>query len=356
MMKENQSIKVSLKNISKLFGDVKAVEKINLDFAPGTMTTLLGPSGCGKTTLLRIIAGLEIPSSGNILFNDKDVTKLSVTNRNVGMVFQSYALFPHMNVRKNIGYGLKIVGISEEAISEIVAEVLKTVGLTGYEERYPDEMSGGQQQRVAVARALVLKPKILLFDEPLSNIDSKLRRTMREDIRRLQQESGVTSIYVTHDQSEALAVSDEVVVMNLGKIELQRDPEALYRQPKNSFVANFIGDANILEGKLVSENGRHSVLLGGFRVNANSIPSNLDSNHVKVAIRSEAIRLDENQSDNCLECEVIWRAYIGSAFEYTLKSSIGNIFAVIPSSEKHFTIGDKAYISVSDIGVSVLEN
>ena len=179
MMKENQSIKVSLKNISKLFGDVKAVEKINLDFAPGTMTTLLGPSGCGKTTLLRIIAGLEIPSSGNILFNDKDVTKLSVTNRNVGMVFQSYALFPHMNVRKNIGYGLKIVGISEEAISEIVAEVLKSVGLTGYEERYPDEMSGGQQQRVAVARALVLKPKILLFDEPLSNIDSKLRRTMR---------------------------------------------------------------------------------------------------------------------------------------------------------------------------------
>jgi len=172
-MEDNQSIKVSLQNVSKLFGDVKAVEDINLDFAPGTLTTLLGPSGCGKTTLLRIIAGLDIPSSGHVLFGDEDVTELSATDRDVGMVFQSYALFPHMNVRENIGYGLDVAGVSDEIISERVAEVLNTVGLSGYEKRYADQMSGGQQQRVAVARSLIAKPKVLLFDEPLSNIDSQ---------------------------------------------------------------------------------------------------------------------------------------------------------------------------------------
>lgn len=355
-MEENQSIKVSLQNVSKRFGDVKAVEEINMDFAPGTLTTLLGPSGCGKTTILRMIAGLEIPTTGKIYFGDEDVTERSATNRDVGMVFQSYALFPHMNVGQNIGYGLKVAGVSKEEIQKRTAEVLNTVGLSGYEKRYADEMSGGQQQRVAVARSLILKPKVLLFDEPLSNIDSKLRRSMREDIRRLQQKTGITSIYVTHDQAEALAVSDEIVVMNIGKIEHQGDPEKLYRQPRTSFVATFMGDANILEGKLVSESEKHTVLLGDFRIDSNSIPSNLDSNHVKVAIRPEAIRLDENRSDNCLECEIIWCAYVGSAFEYTLKSAIGDIFAVIPSSEKHFTTGDKAYISVSDVGVAVLEH
>ncbi len=356
MMEENQSIKVSLQNVSKLFDDVKAVEEINLDFAPGTLTTLLGPSGCGKTTLLRMVSGLEIPSSGHILFGDEDVTELSATDRDVGMVFQSYALFPHMNVKQNIGYGLDVAGVSEEIINERVAEVLNTVGLTGYEKRYADEMSGGQQQRVAVARSLISKPKVLLFDEPLSNIDSKLRRSMREDIRRLQQETGITTIYVTHDQSEALAVSDEVVVMNAGEIEQQGEPEELYRHPKNSFVATFIGDANILEGKLVSENEKHMIQLGGIQISAYSVPANLKSNNVKVAIRPEVIRLHETKQQDRLECQVLWLSVVGGAIEYTLESSIGSIFAVVPSTEKHFVTGDRVYISVADVGVAVLED
>jgi iron(III) transport system ATP-binding protein len=356
MMEDNQSIKVSLQDVSKLFGDVKAVEGINLDFAPGTLTTLLGPSGCGKTTLLRMIAGLDIPSSGHVLFGDEDVTELSATDRDVGMVFQSYALFPHMNVKENIGYGLDVAGVSDEIISERVAEVLNTVGLSGYEKRYADEMSGGQQQRVAVARSLIAKPKVLLFDEPLSNIDSKLRRSMREDIRRLQQETGITSIYVTHDQSEALAVSDEVVVMNAGGIEQQGEPKDLYRQPKNSFVATFIGDANILDGKLVSGTKEQIIELGGIRISAYSIPPNLKSYDIKVAIRPEVIRLHATKEEQRLECKVLWYSFVGGAIEYTLESSIGNIFAVVPSTEKHFNTGERVFISVADVGVAVLQD
>ena len=350
-MEEKQSIKVTLQKVSKLFDDVKAVEEINLDFAPGTLTTLLGPSGCGKTTLLRMISGLEIPSSGKVLFGDEDVTELSATDRDVGMVFQSYALFPHMNVKQNIGYGLEVTGVSEKIISERVAEVLNTVGLTGYEKRHADQMSGGQQQRVAVARSLISKPKVLLFDEPLSNIDSKLRRSMREDIRRLQQETGITTIYVTHDQSEALAVSDEVVVMNTGEIEQQGEPKELYRHPKNSFVATFIGDANILEGELVSENEKHLIQLGGIRISAYSLPANLKSNNVKIAIRPEVIRLHETKEQDRLECRVVWLSFVGGAIEYTMESSIG-----VPSTEKHFVTGDRVYISVADVGVAVLED
>jgi iron(III) transport system ATP-binding protein len=357
MMEDNQSIKVSLQNVSKLFGDVKAVEDINLDFAPGTLTTLLGPSGCGKTTLLRMIAGLEIPSSGHVLFGEEDVTELSATDRDVGMVFQSYALFPHMNVRENIGYGLDVAGVSDEIISERVAEVLNTVGLSGYGQRYADEMSGGQQQRVAVARSLIAKPKVLLFDEPLSNIDSKLRRSMREDIRRLQQETGITSIYVTHDQSEALAVSDEVVVMNnAGGIEQQGDPEDLYQQPKSSFVATFIGDANILDGNLVSGADKHLIELGGIRIGAYSVPPDLKSKDIKVAIRPEVIRLHESKDARRLECQVLWYSFVGGATEYTLESSVGDIFAVVPSTEKHFKPGDRVYISIADVGVAVLQD
>jgi iron(III) transport system ATP-binding protein len=356
MIEDNQSIKVSLQNVSKLFGEVKAVEELNLDFAPGTLTTLLGPSGCGKTTLLRMVAGLEIPSSGHVLFGEEDVTELSATDRDVGMVFQSYALFPHMNVRQNIGYGLEVAGVSEKEISDRVAEVLNTVGLTGYEQRYADEMSGGQQQRVAVARSLISKPKVLLFDEPLSNIDSKLRRSMREDIRRLQQETGITSIYVTHDQSEALAVSDEVVVMNAGGIEQQGNPEDLYRQPKNSFVATFIGDANILDGKLVSGADKHLIELGGIRISAYSLPPDLKSNDIKVAIRPEVIRLHETKKEHRLECQILWQSFVGGAIEYTLESSIGSIFAVVPSTEKHFKTGDRVHISIADVGVAVLQD
>jgi iron(III) transport system ATP-binding protein len=356
MTAENQSVGVSLENITKKFGDTIAVQKVNLDFAPGTLTTVLGPSGCGKTTILRMIGGLEIPTSGKILFGNEDVSHLSATNRDVGMVFQSYALFPHMNVGQNIGYGLKIKGTPKEEIKQRVKEVLETVGLSGYEERYADEMSGGQQQRVAVARSLILEPKVLLFDEPLSNIDSKLRRSMREDIRKLQQETGITSIYVTHDQSEALAVSDEVIVMNTGKVEQMGAPEKLYRNPKNAFVATFIGDANILEGELVQINGRNDVQLGEVTISAKTVPDNVHVGKVQVAIRPEVVTMHADKGTNRLEGEVSWCSFVGSAFEYTIKTSVGELFIIVPSTGEHFETGDTIYLSVNNVGVAVLES
>ena len=204
MMEEKQSIKVTLQKVSKLFDDVKAVEEINLDFAPGTLTTLLGPSGCGKTTLLRMISGLEIPSSGKVLFGDEDVTELSATDRDVGMVFQSYAVFPHMTVEENVAYGLRVVGTPKNEIDTRVSDAINLVRLSGLEKRKPDKLSGGQQQRVALARALVKKPKVLLLDEPLSALDAKLRETMQIELVRLQENVGITFIIVTHDQKEAL--------------------------------------------------------------------------------------------------------------------------------------------------------
>ncbi|MES2549573.1 MAG: ABC transporter ATP-binding protein, partial [Pseudomonadota bacterium] len=205
---------VRFENVSKVYGTkVRAVDSINLEVAAGTLVTLLGPSGCGKTTTLRMIAGLEMATSGRIFIGDKDVTKLPATDRDVSMVFQSYALFPHMTVMENVSYGLKFSGFDKAETREKALAGLGLVGLTGYGDRLPSELSGGQQQRVAVARALVLEPQVLLFDEPLSNLDAKLRRQVREEIREIQQNLGLTVVYVTHDQEEALAVSDEIVVM-----------------------------------------------------------------------------------------------------------------------------------------------
>ncbi|MDA8567275.1 ABC transporter ATP-binding protein [Candidatus Pelagibacter bacterium] len=209
---------VKFENITKKFNETVAVDNVSCNFEAGTLTTLLGPSGCGKTTSLRIIAGLERATSGKILVDNEDVTLLPATDRDVSMVFQSYALFPHMSVIENVSYGLKMINVNKEEYIEKALETLKLVNLEGYENRMPSELSGGQQQRVAVARAIVLKPKVLLFDEPLSNLDAKLRRQVREDIREIQQKLGVTTIYVTHDQEEALAISDKVISSIFEKI------------------------------------------------------------------------------------------------------------------------------------------
>ena len=226
---------VKFENITKKFNETIAVDNVSCTFEAGTLTTLLGPSGCGKTTSLRIIAGLERATSGKILVENVDVTLLPATDRDVSMVFQSYALFPHMSVLENVSYGLKMINVPKEEFTEKSLETLKLVNLEGYENRMPSELSGGQQQRVAVARAIVLKPKVLLFDEPLSNLDAKLRRQVREDIREIQQKLGVTTIYVTHDQEEALAISDKVIVMNNAIIAQQGSPKELYNFPKTKF-------------------------------------------------------------------------------------------------------------------------
>jgi iron(III) transport system ATP-binding protein len=213
---------IRFEHVSKQFGDGFAVNDVSFVVQAGSLVTLLGPSGCGKTTTLRMIAGLEVPTSGAIFIGDKEVTNLSASDRDVSMVFQSYALFPHMSVLENVGYGLKVQGLSKPGIAEQALAALATVGLSGLEARYPSQLSGGQQQRVAVARALVLKPSVLLFDEPLSNLDAKLRRKMREEIRELQQRLQLTVVYVTHDQSEAMAVSDRIIVMNKSVIKPQQ--------------------------------------------------------------------------------------------------------------------------------------
>ena len=247
---------VEFRSVSKRYGSVTAVDAVSFTIEPGTLVTLLGPSGCGKTTTLRLIAGLEMASEGQIMIGGADVTRLSAADRDVSMVFQSYALFPHMSVMENVAYGPTVQGASKAYARAMAAEKIAVVGLAGLENRSPSELSGGQQQRVAVARALVLEPQVLLFDEPLSNLDAKLRRRVREDIRALQQQLNLTVAYVTHDQEEALAVSDRIIVMSNARIAQSGTPRELYEQPADLFVADFIGDANILEGVLEEGEGR----------------------------------------------------------------------------------------------------
>jgi iron(III) transport system ATP-binding protein len=244
---------VVFEGVSKRYGNVTAVDNVSFTIEPATLVTLLGPSGCGKTTTLRMVAGLEATSSGRVLIGGKDVTKLSAAERDVSMVFQSYALFPHMNVLDNVSYGPQSMKKSRAEAEAMAADKLKMLGLAGLETRLPSELSGGQQQRVAVARSLVLEPAVLLFDEPLSNLDAKLRRRVRQEIRELQQSLSLTVLYVTHDQSEALAVSDRIIVMDGGRIAQQGTPHQLYREPAGRFMADFIGDANLVDGELVAD-------------------------------------------------------------------------------------------------------
>jgi iron(III) transport system ATP-binding protein len=349
------SVRVTLRGVTMMFGDVTAVDNIDLDIEPGSMTTLLGPSGCGKTTTLRLIAGLELPTSGRILIDGEDVSTRSASYRDVSMVFQSYALFPHMNVAENVGYGLKIQGVPEEEKQERVHETLASVGLEGYGRRYIDQLSGGQQQRVAVARALVLEPKVLLFDEPLSNLDTKLRRQMREDIRRLQKETGITSVYVTHDQSEALAVSDDVVVMNMGRIAQHGTPDDIYRRPNSTFVATFMGEANILDAELVDGADGPVLHLGGVRIHPEKGVPLPGFGSVKLAVRPESIGLAAIGSQEIeMKGTVEWRSYVGPATEYLVHREGQSIFVVVPVGAPAFTPGDEVALLIDPVGVAVL--
>lgn len=252
---------LTLENITKVFpsrgnvGEVTAVHNISLEIKKGDLVTLLGPSGCGKTTTLRMLAGFEFPTSGKIYLDGKEINSLPPHKREMSMVFQSYALFPHLTVYENIAYGLNVQRLSKKTIAERVNRVLDLVHLPGYGDRSPGQLSGGQQQRVALARALVMEPKVLLMDEPLSNLDAKLREEMRTEIRRIQQELNITSVYVTHDQIEAMTLSDQIVVMNEGVIEQIGTPVEIYRYPNSRFVANFIGRANFIDGVVLAQNG-----------------------------------------------------------------------------------------------------
>src|SRR6266853_1729790 len=254
------AIAVQVDGVSKRFahrvkGEIYAAHDVKLDVGPGEFLTLLGPSGCGKTTTLRMIAGFEVPDAGRIRLGGQDVTSLPANQRNIGFVFQNYALFPHLSVYENVAYGLRVRGHGDDVIGKSVGDVLALVGLAGYEQQFSGQLSGGEQQRVALARAIVIRPRVLLFDEPLSNLDAKLRVQMRQEIRDLQRRLAFTTIYVTHDQEEAMAVSDRIAVMNQGSVVQEGTAEDLYHRPASQFVAQFVGRVNLVAGRVMEISG-----------------------------------------------------------------------------------------------------
>jgi iron(III) transport system ATP-binding protein len=350
-MSQSGPASVEFRQVSKRYGEVTAVNAVTFTIAPGTLVTLLGPSGCGKTTTLRLIAGLEMASEGQILIGGEDVTRLSAAERGVSMVFQSYALFPHMNVLENAAYGPTVSGLPRKQAEAMAAEKLALMGLSGFEKRLPSELSGGQQQRVAVARALVLEPRVLLFDEPLSNLDAKLRRRVREDIRELQQRLNLTVAYVTHDQEEALAVSDRIIVMANAVIAQEGTPRELYEQPADLFVADFIGDSNIIDAEIVSVNGgRADVRLGGltFDLPARGVAKGA----AKLAVRPEAVLIATDGSG--LPATVARAAYLGGHMEYSLQTTAGTFFVVDGAVGRPLSVGSKVGISFRDYGLTLL--
>ena len=315
---------VRLDRVTKRFGAVVAVDDVTLDLPAGRLVTLLGPSGCGKTTALRIVAGLERPTSGAVFIDGDDVTRQPASARDVTMVFQSYALFPHLSVFDNIAYGLRIGRMPHAGVAREVGAALELVGLPGVGDRFPSQLSGGQQQRVALARALVMKPKVLLFDEPLSNLDAKLRRRVRAEIRDLQQRLGITTLYVTHDQAEALSLSDTIIVMNRGRVEQIGAPAELYRRPANRFVADFVGEANLLEGRYAAG----EVTVGPFTF-AFRQPGAADGPVVVVA-RPEAITVERGADGHGLPGTIRTAFFMGMTAEYLIDTAAGTLTAIEP--------------------------
>jgi len=346
---------VEFQGVSKLYGLAAAVDNVSFTIEPGTLVTLLGPSGCGKTTTLRLLAGLETASRGRILIGGRDVTALSAADRDVSMVFQSYALFPHMNVRENVCYGLRAGGMRRAAAEKVASEKLRLVGLAGFEDRLPGQLSGGQQQRVAVARAIVLEPEVLLFDEPLSNLDAKLRRHVRDEIRALQQMLKLTVVYVTHDQQEALAVSDRVIVMNVGRIAQDGSPRELYEQPVSRFVADFIGDANLMPVSVRGiDDATAAVTLGGVML---TLPRRgLADGTAELAVRPQALRLAHGMTGPVLPGTIRKICYLGSHMEYevALEGIAGEFFVSDSDVAQPLAAGDVTGILIDPAAVALV--
>ena len=314
-------------NVVKDFGAVRALDGISLEVRPGELFFLLGASGCGKTTLLRCIAGLETPTSGAVWFGERDVTRMPPHKREAAMVFQSYALWPHMTVAQNIAFGLEERNVPKAEIRRRVDEALEMVQLAGFGGRSIDQMSGGQQQRVSLARALVVRPKCLLLDEPLSNLDAQLRVEMRREIRRIVKDNGLTGIYVTHDQEEALAMADRMAVLTRGRIGQIGTPEEIYRDPRSAYVAGFIGETNIVPGELVELQGGSAVV----KTAAGSITGRLTDpdwqpaagTAVRLSIRPEAWRLHKEGGDNPVRGTIAERSYLGQRIQYWVDTPLG---------------------------------
>ena len=355
----NNKIKVELKNLTKTFvtnknDQIKAVDSVNLIINPGEFVCLLGPSGCGKTTALRMLAGFELPTSGEVLIGDKNVANLTPDKRDTAMVFQNYALFPHMNVYDNIAYGLKIQKLPKEQITERVNKILKLMKMEDFASRVPSEMSGGQQQRVSLARALIMEPGVLLFDEPLSNLDAKLRLHMRDEIRKIQQQVGITSIYVTHDQEEAMGLSDKVVIMKDGAIQQAGSPRDIYQKPVNKFVAQFIGRANIIDGKIAGEKEKTVNLdVHGVIYETEKTTNHIIGEDVKFMIRPESFIIGGSD----FKAPVTKSIFMGSNHEYEVEL-FGNTYEISennPMRKKIIKVGDELSFSMDPNSIHILE-
>jgi putative spermidine/putrescine transport system ATP-binding protein len=302
---------LELHQVSKRFGSSAAVADFNLAAERGELVSFLGPSGCGKTTTLRMIAGFELPSSGRIVVDGEDITRRPASQRRLGMVFQSYALFPNLTVADNIGFGLRVAGAGTAVIRSRVEEMLRLIDMARFAERYPHQLSGGQQQRVALARALAIKPRVLLLDEPLSALDAKIRASLRQEIRDIQRQLGITTIFVTHDQEEALSLSDRVVVMNAGQIEQIGTPFEIYNHPQTSFVASFVGTLNLLPAEVVDA-GAGRVRVAGQEIQLASPIEQALGSRVQLALRPEAIGIKNGHGTNELHGTVEDLAFLGS--------------------------------------------
>ena len=358
MSKEKKGVR--LDHISKIYQDPKtgkdfyAVKDTSLTIEPGSFVTLLGPSGCGKTTTLRMIAGFESPDEGEIYLGEQAINALTPNKRDTAMVFQSYALLPHYNVFDNVAYGLKLRKVPKDEIQKRVMKILDLVELTGMEGRMTNQLSGGQQQRVALARALVIEPSVLLFDEPLSNLDAKLRVSMRTEIRRIQQEVGITAIYVTHDQSEAMALSDNIIIMNKGVVAQMGSPQDIYYHPNSEFVADFIGEANFLKGRLERMDGDHAVLnVEGSSARVPAKAGMTQGKEYTVVLRPESAVLADQGG---LPCQVTLSCFMGSYQNYHVK--VGNTLVKLtdynPKNKRIYQVGESCSLVFDPESVHIL--
>jgi iron(III) transport system ATP-binding protein len=356
---------VRLHNVTKIFpqidkkGEFVAVNSVNLDIKDGELVTLLGPSGCGKTTTLRMISGFEYPTSGEIFIGSKDVANIPPNKRGLSMVFQSYALFPHLSIWDNIAYGLKVQRLSRNEVEDRTDKVMRLMQLDGMERRFPNQLSGGQQQRVALARAIVIEPRVLLFDEPLSNLDAKLREHMRDELRALQKRLGITSLYVTHDQAEAMAISDRVVIMKDGNLMQVGTPQEIYEYPNSKFVAHFIGKANFISG--VYQGGEEKgadVLIGDtrfFAPNPGGVKLNTGDDCC-LAFRPESVKL--MRDGDGLPGTVTRATYFGNKIEYAVQIASSSLTVEIynPQLTEHFQEGESVRAVLDPDCVRVLRD
>ncbi|TQS71231.1 ABC transporter ATP-binding protein [Ornithinibacillus gellani] len=353
------SISIDFKNVVKKYGDVTVIPGLSFQIKKGEFFTLLGPSGCGKTTLLRMVAGFNSIEGGEISFDDKVINQISPQHRNIGMVFQNYAIFPHLTVRKNVAFGLGNRKVPKDEIDKRVNNMLQVVQIEQFADRLPENLSGGQQQRVALARAIVIEPSVLLMDEPLSNLDAKLRVDMRNAIKDIQHEVGITTVYVTHDQEEAMAVSDRIAVMNLGEIQQIGTPQSIYQRPANIFVASFIGRTNILEREITGQADRHVLHLDtDYQVDIDhlTIPKDSGKVSVKLSIRPEEFIIDPDNTVG-MEAEVLENIFLGLNVHYFVRLKSGEKVEVIQESMIGETIepGTKVKLQIKKQKINIFD-